>query len=151
MESHPRRGTTLVLLSPSDGAENSFSHRRNGSEARSSDFSGLRMRDGEFLMMAYLKLDKMFCFRYRCVVSSLISAGSVCQPWMQSACSLSGDNSRSTHRWAERRDAAAAVSTGSSPHRHAVIDKRWRDHDALAVSSLCDKSGCLSHRLAWWE
>ena len=39
------------------------------------------MRDGEFLMMAYFKLDKMFCFRYRCVVSSLISAGSVCQPW----------------------------------------------------------------------
>ena len=69
-------------LSPSARAKNAISHKGNGSEARSSDFSGLRMRDGEYLTMAYFKFDKMFCFRYMCVVSCMISAGRVCPPWI---------------------------------------------------------------------
>ena len=40
------------------------------------------MRDGEYLTMAYFKFDKMFCFRYMCVVSCMISAGRVCPPWI---------------------------------------------------------------------
>ena len=38
------------------------------------------MRDGEYLTMAYFKFDKLFCFRYMCVVSCMISAGRVCPP-----------------------------------------------------------------------
>ena len=61
----PREGHDAVLLRPSDGAKNAFSHRRNGSEARSLDFSGLRMRDNQFLysiLAVFLNVGRMFFY-----------------------------------------------------------------------------------------
>ena len=67
------------------------------------------MRDGEYLTMAYFKLDKMFCFRYRCVVSCMISAGRVCPPVDNLAAVSQETTAAQAHRGTELRDAAAAV------------------------------------------